>query len=188
MAPRISVPSPCSASWADMTPAPGGRHCAACNKVVVDFRALSVEEIARQLQATTSSLCAAVHPSLFTSPLSFAHSMPANSLQSPLHIQGVVLDADTKSGIGGATVEIQNTPYGVYTAADGSFSFQLSASWLSIRTLTLLVSQIYAYKSRRISVRLPASRPVRVRLPPLPDDTLLGLIELQDKLLPPPLN
>lgn len=38
--PRFSdyyVPAPCSADWNAMTPAEQGRHCAQCDKVVVDF-------------------------------------------------------------------------------------------------------------------------------------------------------
>lgn len=33
----LRIPEPCAASWAAMTPASGGRHCAACQKTVVDF-------------------------------------------------------------------------------------------------------------------------------------------------------
>ncbi|AHJ99697.1 peptidase associated/transthyretin-like domain-containing protein [Hymenobacter swuensis] len=50
MASRISLPQPCPASWADMTPASGGRHCAACNKVVVDFTSLTEAETVAALR------------------------------------------------------------------------------------------------------------------------------------------
>ncbi|MET4105857.1 hypothetical protein [Hymenobacter sp. UYP22] len=50
MATRVSLPAPCPASWADMTPAPGGRHCAACNKVVVDFTSMTTAEVVAYLQ------------------------------------------------------------------------------------------------------------------------------------------
>lgn len=33
----LSIPQPCSESWATMTPTAQGRHCAACQKAVVDF-------------------------------------------------------------------------------------------------------------------------------------------------------
>lgn len=33
----FTVPQPCHEDWATMAPAAQGRHCAACNKVVVDF-------------------------------------------------------------------------------------------------------------------------------------------------------
>lgn len=50
MTSRISIPAPCPASWAEMTPAPGGRHCAACNKVVVDFSSMNTAEATAYLQ------------------------------------------------------------------------------------------------------------------------------------------
>ncbi len=34
---QISIPAPCTQAWDDMQPAQGGRHCAHCQKVVVDF-------------------------------------------------------------------------------------------------------------------------------------------------------
>ena len=34
---RLLLPQPCAESWDAMTPASGGRHCAACQKTVVDF-------------------------------------------------------------------------------------------------------------------------------------------------------
>ncbi|RSK46553.1 peptidase associated/transthyretin-like domain-containing protein [Hymenobacter perfusus] len=50
MTSRISIPAPCPACWADMTAAPGGRHCAACNKVVVDFSSMNTAEATAYLQ------------------------------------------------------------------------------------------------------------------------------------------
>lgn len=34
---HLLLPQPCAESWAAMTPTGGGRHCAACQKTVVDF-------------------------------------------------------------------------------------------------------------------------------------------------------
>jgi len=36
-APTLAVPTPCHENWQQMTPAANGRHCAACQTVVVDF-------------------------------------------------------------------------------------------------------------------------------------------------------
>ena len=33
----LRLANPCQVDWAEMTPAPGGRHCAQCDKVVVDL-------------------------------------------------------------------------------------------------------------------------------------------------------
>ena len=41
----ISLPHPCSEDWEGMTPAQKGRHCAACNKTVVDFSLMNDGEI-----------------------------------------------------------------------------------------------------------------------------------------------
>lgn len=50
----LSIPQPCSESWAAMTPAAQGRHCAACAKVVIDFTALSDAEVVALLQRTAA--------------------------------------------------------------------------------------------------------------------------------------
>ncbi|MGG5616684.1 hypothetical protein ACPDHI_10415 [Myroides odoratimimus] len=34
---RIEIPEPCHEDWDKMAPQDKGRHCAVCDKVVVDF-------------------------------------------------------------------------------------------------------------------------------------------------------
>ncbi|WBO84227.1 carboxypeptidase-like regulatory domain-containing protein [Hymenobacter yonginensis] len=51
---RLSVPQSCSESWAAMTPAAQGRHCAACAKVVIDFTTLSDAEVVALLHRTAA--------------------------------------------------------------------------------------------------------------------------------------
>ena len=46
----LAVSQPCHESWAQMTPATQGRHCAACDKVVVDFTRKTDAEILALLQ------------------------------------------------------------------------------------------------------------------------------------------
>ena len=41
----LTVPQPCSESWAAMSPTAAGRHCGACQKTVVDFTLKSDAEI-----------------------------------------------------------------------------------------------------------------------------------------------
>ena len=48
--PTITIPQPCHESWAQMTPATQGRHCAACDKVVVDFTRMTDAEVVVWLQ------------------------------------------------------------------------------------------------------------------------------------------
>lgn len=42
---EIFIPEPCSADWEAMTPHGQGRHCALCEKTVVDFTVMSEAEI-----------------------------------------------------------------------------------------------------------------------------------------------
>ena len=48
----LTIPAPCHASWAAMTPAAQGHHCAACDKVVVDFTQKTDAEILALLRHT----------------------------------------------------------------------------------------------------------------------------------------
>jgi hypothetical protein len=40
----LHIPTPCHEAWDGMTPMANGRHCAACNQVVVDVTSLPVAE------------------------------------------------------------------------------------------------------------------------------------------------
>lgn len=42
---NIHIDEPCSADWNSMTPDKDGRFCSFCNKTVVDFSKMSVDEI-----------------------------------------------------------------------------------------------------------------------------------------------
>ena len=42
---RLEIPQPCHENWQAMTPAEQGRHCAACDKVVLDFTTMTEAEI-----------------------------------------------------------------------------------------------------------------------------------------------
>ncbi len=46
---NITIPKPCHANWATMDKNEQGRHCAACNKTVVDFTTKSDTEIRNYL-------------------------------------------------------------------------------------------------------------------------------------------
>lgn len=47
---RISIPKPCHENWNEMTPEQQGAFCKGCNKVVVDFSAMSDEEVITYLE------------------------------------------------------------------------------------------------------------------------------------------
>ena len=42
---QISIPNPCKANWGKMTKNNSGRHCASCDKTVVDFTKMTTEQI-----------------------------------------------------------------------------------------------------------------------------------------------
>jgi hypothetical protein len=42
---KISIPTPCHEDWSKMTPNEAGRHCSSCAKTVVDFTAMSDDEV-----------------------------------------------------------------------------------------------------------------------------------------------
>ena len=50
----LTIPQPCHQSWAAMTPVNAGRHCAACEKTVVDFTLKTDAEILAFLAGATS--------------------------------------------------------------------------------------------------------------------------------------
>ena len=55
---RLTIPQPCSESWAAMTPTAAGRHCAACEKTVIDFTQKTDADILAYLaQAAGARTC-----------------------------------------------------------------------------------------------------------------------------------
>jgi hypothetical protein len=54
---ELQVPEGCSESWDAMTTRSGGRHCAACQKTVVDFTAMSDAELVRWFAGYKGEAC-----------------------------------------------------------------------------------------------------------------------------------
>ena len=59
---RIDIPQPCHENWQAMTPAEQGRHCAACDKVVMDFTAMSEAEIKAFFAQKPKKTCGRFRP------------------------------------------------------------------------------------------------------------------------------
>ena len=59
---HISIQKPCSENWQTMTPADKGRFCAACQKCVVDFTAMTDAEIVRYLNQNKGNNCGRFTP------------------------------------------------------------------------------------------------------------------------------
>lgn len=54
---HLTIPQPCAESWAAMTPTATGRHCAACQKTVVDFSLKTDAEILAYLAQAAGTTC-----------------------------------------------------------------------------------------------------------------------------------
>ncbi|MGI4870004.1 MAG: carboxypeptidase-like regulatory domain-containing protein [Janthinobacterium lividum] len=65
----IHLPTPCHESWAAMTPASVGRHCAACQKTVVDFTRMTDSEVVTFLGKNASVSCGRFRESQLSRPL-----------------------------------------------------------------------------------------------------------------------
>ncbi len=59
---KIAIKNPCPANWNEMSPTTGGRHCASCNKTVVDFTQMKPEEIQHYFKSKGSKpVCGHLH-------------------------------------------------------------------------------------------------------------------------------
>ncbi len=65
----VQVPTPCAESWAAMTPTGTGRHCAACQKTVVDFTQQTDAEILAYLARSSSHACGRLRADQLARPL-----------------------------------------------------------------------------------------------------------------------
>jgi hypothetical protein len=64
----INVPEPCHEDWNNMTPKEQGRHCNSCNKLVHDFSASSLAEIAQTLKKSATQVCGKFRPDQVVTP------------------------------------------------------------------------------------------------------------------------
>ena len=163
-----------------MTPAPGGRHCAACNKVVVDFSALSEADVLATLRQL-GKVCGRFRPEQVVSdtafPFSWARWLAAAAVslsscgtpdvtevrlrtstpavQTDFVVRGQVTDKATGRPLSGVSIISQaDSTVQVKTGADGKFALRLPNS---LRDTTLVIVAANAtntswvrYISRRI--------------------------------------
>ena len=72
----LHIPQPCAESWAAMTPTGAGRHCAACQKTVVDFTQKTDAEILAYLTQTAGRTCGRFRATQLGHPLQSAATEP----------------------------------------------------------------------------------------------------------------
>ena len=65
----LTIAQPCAESWDAMTPASGGRHCAACQKIVVDFTHKTDAEILAYLKHANGASCGQFRAGQLARPL-----------------------------------------------------------------------------------------------------------------------
>ncbi|QKG53958.1 hypothetical protein [Hymenobacter sp. BRD67] len=65
----LRLPQPCPESWDAMTPASGGRHCAACQKTVIDFSQKTDAEILSVLWQVAGETCGRLRADQLNRPL-----------------------------------------------------------------------------------------------------------------------
>ncbi|WP_212000267.1 hypothetical protein [Chitinophaga sp. HK235] len=53
----LSVPTPCSENWDEMTHTAAGKHCSRCAKTVIDFSSMSDAEILAMLRNSKGEVC-----------------------------------------------------------------------------------------------------------------------------------
>jgi len=65
----LSVPTPCSESWDEMSPKPQGRFCSSCNKTVVNFATMTDQQVLDWLAGSAGSICGRFHQDQLNRPL-----------------------------------------------------------------------------------------------------------------------
>ncbi|WP_052731083.1 hypothetical protein [Spirosoma radiotolerans] len=65
----VQIPLPCPERWDDMQPTQQGRFCASCQKTVVDYTALSDQELVRRLSRSSEVGCGRFRDDQLNRPL-----------------------------------------------------------------------------------------------------------------------
>jgi azurin len=66
----LSIPEPCHENWNNMTPSQQGRFCGSCQKEVIDFTAMTDDELFRFFASkTTQNVCGRTLPDQLNTPL-----------------------------------------------------------------------------------------------------------------------
>lgn len=92
---QLGIPTPCHETWDNMQPTGKGRHCASCQKTVVDFTAMSDEEIIRYMSKAGPHVCGRLSPDQINRPLIPLTPPQQNRLPGwPLVVAGLLFTSD----------------------------------------------------------------------------------------------
>ena len=109
---QLRIAQPCPESWSAMTPTGPGRHCAACQKVVVDFSHKTDSEILAYLARAGSSPCGRFRADQLARPLHPAAPVSRwrSWLASILAVGGVLGSGRAAAQAGGGYFSAGPTP------------------------------------------------------------------------------
>src|ERR1700722_206170 len=54
---KLSIPTPCNENWDNMTPNERGRHCASCDKIVIDFSLYTDKQLVEFFEKIKDNVC-----------------------------------------------------------------------------------------------------------------------------------
>lgn len=116
--PTLRIPAACPESWEAMTPANGGRHCAACAKTVVDFTQKTDAEILAALRRAVGETCGRLRADQVDRPLVAPTAAPrwrtwlgaALAIGSGLHVGKASAQASSQHASGGPPLVASPAP------------------------------------------------------------------------------
>lgn len=92
---QLHIATPCHEDWAKMTLTGQGRHCAACQKTVVDFTGMSDTEIIRHMKQARSGVCGRLAPDQLHRSLVPMSPVQRNGAKGwPWLLAGLIFTAD----------------------------------------------------------------------------------------------
>jgi|GEM_PF-4020523 len=87
---QLSIPSPCSQSWDEMTPSGNSRYCLHCAKTVIDFTTWSDEAMHRFFTTRTEQVCGRFYATQLGRPLNIPYQ-PHSRLYQVVAALGLTL-------------------------------------------------------------------------------------------------
>lgn len=112
----ISIPQPCHEKWSEMTPVEQGRHCASCQKKVVDFTKMPKIKIAEFVSRSEGQICGR-----FTSDQLEVGLIPQKPNKSWLKYAALLLGLAPTIGLGQNThIQASNTTIHPFSNQDSN--------------------------------------------------------------------